>query len=84
MSNLTTPRSILVTLGFLAAIGLTPAGVPSSHAFGLGGGTKSDVESTKTIRELYIDFVKEWKTEPALTAAKAQVKEFLAKHTSTR
>ena len=33
---------------------------------------------------LNCDFVKEWKTEPALTAAKAQVKEFLAKHTSTR
>jgi hypothetical protein len=30
------------------------------------------------------DFVKEWKTEPALTAAKAQVKEFLAKHTPGR
>jgi pimeloyl-ACP methyl ester carboxylesterase len=27
------------------------------------------------------EFVKEWKTEPALTAAKAKVKEFLAKHT---
>jgi pimeloyl-ACP methyl ester carboxylesterase len=30
------------------------------------------------------DFVKEWKTEPALTAAKAKVKEFLAKHTPAR
>jgi len=30
------------------------------------------------------DFVKEWKTEPALTAAKAKVKEFLAKHTPSR
>ena len=27
------------------------------------------------------EFVAEWKTEPALTAAKAKVKEFLAKHT---
>ncbi|MBV9016851.1 MAG: alpha/beta hydrolase [Alphaproteobacteria bacterium] len=27
------------------------------------------------------EFVKEWKTEPALTAAKVKVKEFLAKHT---
>jgi pimeloyl-ACP methyl ester carboxylesterase len=27
------------------------------------------------------EFVKEWKTEPALTAAKAKVKEFLAKYT---
>jgi pimeloyl-ACP methyl ester carboxylesterase len=30
------------------------------------------------------DFIKEWKTEPALTAAKAKVKEFLAKHTPGR
>jgi pimeloyl-ACP methyl ester carboxylesterase len=30
------------------------------------------------------DFVKEWKTEPALTAAKAKVKEFLGKHTPGR
>jgi len=30
------------------------------------------------------EFVKEWKTEPALTAAKARVKEFLAKHTPRR
>jgi pimeloyl-ACP methyl ester carboxylesterase len=30
------------------------------------------------------EFVKEWKTEPALTAAKAKVKEFLAKHTPSR
>lgn len=30
------------------------------------------------------EFVKEWKTEPALTAAKAEVKEFLAKHTPGR
>ena len=27
------------------------------------------------------EFVAEWKTEPALTAARARVKEFLAKHT---
>ena len=30
------------------------------------------------------EFVPEWKTEPALTAAKARVKEFLAKHTPAR
>jgi len=30
------------------------------------------------------ELVKEWKTEPALTAAKAKVKEFLAKHTPRR
>jgi pimeloyl-ACP methyl ester carboxylesterase len=30
------------------------------------------------------DFVAEWKTEPALTTAKARVKEFLAKHTPAR
>ena len=30
------------------------------------------------------ELVKEWKTEPALTAAKAKVKEFLAKHTPGR
>jgi pimeloyl-ACP methyl ester carboxylesterase len=30
------------------------------------------------------EFVKEWKTEPALTAAKAMVREFLAKHTPAR
>ena len=30
------------------------------------------------------EFVAEWKTEPALTAAKAKVKEFLAKHTPSR
>jgi len=30
------------------------------------------------------ELVKEWKTEPALTAAKAKVKEFLAKHTTKR
>ena len=30
------------------------------------------------------EFVKEWKTEPALTAAKAKVTEFLAKHTPKR
>jgi pimeloyl-ACP methyl ester carboxylesterase len=30
------------------------------------------------------EFVKEWKTEPALSAAKAKVKEFLAKHTPAR
>ena len=30
------------------------------------------------------EFVKEWKTEPALTPAKAKVKEFLAKHTPAR
>ena len=30
------------------------------------------------------EFVAEWKTEPALTAAKARVKEFLAKHTPAR
>jgi pimeloyl-ACP methyl ester carboxylesterase len=30
------------------------------------------------------EFVKEWKTEPALTPAKAKVKEFLAKHTPRR
>jgi pimeloyl-ACP methyl ester carboxylesterase len=30
------------------------------------------------------EFVKEWKTEPALTAAKAKVKELLAKHTPVK
>ncbi len=30
------------------------------------------------------EFVAEWKTEPALTAARARVKEFLAKHTPAR
>ena len=30
------------------------------------------------------ELVKEWKTEPALTPAKAKVKEFLAKHTPAR
>jgi len=30
------------------------------------------------------EFVAEWKTEPALTAAKARVREFLAKHTPAR
>src|SRR5215472_515688 len=30
------------------------------------------------------EFVPEWKTEPALTSAKARVKEFLAKHTPAR
>jgi len=30
------------------------------------------------------EFVAEWKTEPALTAAKTRVKEFLAKHTPAR
>jgi hypothetical protein len=30
------------------------------------------------------ELVKEWKTEPALSAAKAKVKEFLAKHTPKR
>jgi pimeloyl-ACP methyl ester carboxylesterase len=30
------------------------------------------------------EFVPEWKTEPALTAAKARVKEFLTKHTPAR
>jgi pimeloyl-ACP methyl ester carboxylesterase len=30
------------------------------------------------------EFVAEWKTEPALTPAKARVKEFLAKHTAAR
>jgi hypothetical protein len=29
------------------------------------------------------EFVVEWKTEPALTAAKARVKEFLTKHTTS-
>jgi pimeloyl-ACP methyl ester carboxylesterase len=30
------------------------------------------------------EFIAEWKTEPALTAAKARVKEFLARHTPSR
>jgi len=30
------------------------------------------------------EFAAEWKTEPALTAAKARVKEFLAEHTPAR
>jgi pimeloyl-ACP methyl ester carboxylesterase len=30
------------------------------------------------------EFVAEWKTEPALTAARARIKEFLAKHTPAR
>lgn len=60
MSELTTPKSFLLCAGLLVAAALAPLAVPSAHAFGLGGGTKADVESTKTIRELYTDFVKAW------------------------
>jgi uncharacterized protein (TIGR02246 family) len=60
MKHFTTPRSLLVSLGFLAATFVSPASVPTAHAFGLGGGTKADVESTKSIRLLYTEFVEDW------------------------
>lgn len=55
-----TPKSILVSLGILAAIGLGPVLAPEAHAFGLGGGTKADVDAEKSIRDLYLEFVKDW------------------------
>lgn len=60
MSEITPPKSFLSSVALLVAVGVTPIGVADSHAFGLGGGTKADVESTKTIRQLYTDFVKAW------------------------
>jgi uncharacterized protein (TIGR02246 family) len=60
MSYHHTPKSILLSLGFLVAVGVAPVGISDSHAFGLGGGTKADVESTKAIRSLYTDFVIQW------------------------
>lgn len=60
MSQLGTTKSILLSLGFLAAIGFAPTSVPDSHAFGLGGGTAGDVKSEQAIRDLYTEFVKDW------------------------
>lgn len=60
MSNICTPKSFVISLGFLVAVGTAPVFVPSAHAFGLGGGTKSDVQSADSIRKLYIDFVAAW------------------------
>lgn len=60
MSNISIPKSFLVSFGFLAALVVAPGLAPSAHAFGLGGGTASDVKSTQSIRDLYTAFVEAW------------------------
>ena len=60
MSHLDTPKSFLLSLGFLVSVGFAPALETSAHAFGLGGGTSADVKSTQAIRDLYGNFVKAW------------------------
>ncbi|HXC50817.1 MAG TPA: SgcJ/EcaC family oxidoreductase [Candidatus Limnocylindrales bacterium] len=55
-----TNKSFLVSLACIAAVGLAPVHVTSSHAFGLGGGTTRDVKSQDAIRKLYSEFETEW------------------------
>jgi uncharacterized protein (TIGR02246 family) len=69
MRNLTTPKSILASLGLLLAVGAPMAVATGAHAFGLGGGTAADVKSEKQIRELYADFVKAWNSHDVKTMA---------------
>ena len=57
MSHLTR-TTFLVSLACIAAVGLTRA--EPSHAFGLGGGTTSDVKSQNSIKKLYAEFEDEW------------------------
>jgi uncharacterized protein (TIGR02246 family) len=67
MSYITAPKTLITTFGLLVALSACPAFVASSHAFGLGGGTKADVESTKKIRTLYEEFVKAWNAHDVKT-----------------
>jgi len=60
MSHFNSPKSLLVSLGFLVAVGVAPAFAPSAQAFGLGGGTAADVKSQQAIRDLYTEFVTAW------------------------
>jgi uncharacterized protein (TIGR02246 family) len=60
MKHLTATRSLVLSLGFLAATVAMPSAVPEAQAFGLGGGTTSDVKSEKAIRDLYADFAGDW------------------------
>jgi uncharacterized protein (TIGR02246 family) len=69
MSNLTSPKSILASLGLLLAVGAPMAVATNAHAFGLGGGTAADVKSTKEIRDLYEEFVKAWNKHDVKTMA---------------
>jgi len=69
MNYLSTPKSFLVSFGFLVAMGAAPALSPSAHAFGLGGGTAADVKSQQAIRDLYTEFVKAWNKHDVETMA---------------
>ncbi|MFN2427984.1 MAG: SgcJ/EcaC family oxidoreductase [Candidatus Binatia bacterium] len=69
MSQHSIPKSLLVSLGFLVAVGAAPAVAPSAFAFGLGGGTAADVKSQQAIRDLYGDFVKAWNKHDVETMA---------------
>jgi uncharacterized protein (TIGR02246 family) len=68
MRNLT-GRSLLVSMGFASLLGASILTTTDAHAFGLGGGTASDVKSEKAIRELYGDFVKSWNKHDVETIA---------------
>jgi uncharacterized protein (TIGR02246 family) len=70
MSNQSTPRSILVSLGLLLAVSAPLALAPEAAAFGLGGGTAEDVKSQQEIRDLYTDFVKAWNKHDVETMSK--------------
>jgi uncharacterized protein (TIGR02246 family) len=67
MSNLSTSKQVLVSLGLLLAVGAPVALAPNAHAFGLGGGTAADVKSTQQIRDLYTEFVNAWNKHDVAT-----------------
>lgn len=58
MKHLNATQSFLLSVGFLAAVGLAPATVPDAYAFGTG--TKADTIAEKEIRKLYADFETAW------------------------
>ncbi len=65
----TSRKTILLSLGFLFAIGIAPVLSRDAHAFGLGGGTAADVKSQQQIRDLYTEFVKAWNKHDVETMA---------------
>jgi len=55
-----TRRSFALSLACVVAVGVAPSFVSRAHAFGLGGGTTTDVKSQASIRKLYSEFEAEW------------------------
>ena len=61
MNTNNTPRKLFrLSLGLLVASTVALSSPTGVHAFGLGGGTKADVESEKSIRKIYSEFEAAW------------------------